>query len=226
MTFYARPPFPGWRPDWNYLSPSSVPVVPFAVADPDLSDEPVSLDRARKHCNIDVDSSRSPPGSEDDDDLIDYIQIAREWCEAYCEATFARRQYEMAYTGFPFAAIVLPNPPVVSIDSIAYDDADGVEQNIDPSTVTLRQYGRQAVVMPPAAGWPATSGKPFSVRITYTAGQPPAQCPRPVFWAMLLLIGHMNENHEVIVIGQTATDELPFSVCEMLLYWRNGLSMA
>lgn len=213
------------RPAWNYLSPSTVPVVPVAVADPELEDEPVTLERARKHCRIEIDEGRSPPGSEDDDDLIEYIRTAREWCEAYCEATFAARQYQMAYTAFPSAGIVLPNPPVTAVDAIEYTDADGTTQTLDETTVALQQFGGQAVVLPPTAGWPASNGKPYSVRITYTAGFTAQTCPRPVVWAMLLLIAHMHENHEIVVIGQSL-NELPMNVTDMLLYWRQGLSMA
>ena len=68
----------------------------------------------------------------------------------------------------------------------------------------IRAYGTE---------WPETLDAANVVRVVYVAGA--ATPPATVKAAMLLTIGHLYENRESVVIGQTAI-ELPLGVKALL----------
>ena len=65
----------------------------------------------------------------------------------------------------------------------------------------------------PAAEWPASKSQRASVKVTADIGH--AELPADVRAAALLIVGHLYENREAVVIGTIATD-LPMGV-ELLL---------
>jgi uncharacterized phiE125 gp8 family phage protein len=58
---------------------------------------------------------------------------------------------------------------------------------------------------------------PTRYRATYEAGyESDDDAPEDIKQAVLLLVGHWNENREAVVVGDTATDELPLAVSALL----------
>jgi uncharacterized phiE125 gp8 family phage protein len=113
--------------------------------------------------------------------------------------------WELRTNGFwPHCAIELRYPPLMRIDSVKYDDGDGVEQTL-VSEVGYRVLGlgghRRAVVAPLYnVPWPTSVRSDHeSVRIRYTAGyptsdgnSPPAdRLPAPIKQAVLLMVKHL-----------------------------------
>lgn len=82
------------------------------------------------------------------------------------------------------AVISLPLPPIAEIVSIKYDDADGVEQTVDPDS-----YALVGDVVAPRRGsyWPSPAPGLASVRITYTAGWAADKVPAPIKHAIMLM---------------------------------------
>lgn len=121
----------------------------------------------------------------------------------------------------------LPFGPVIDVVSVSYADSAGTEHTIPDSSYELVEGCLHA------PNWPATSGRPGSVRIRYRAGYSdvvtPANgetpevrvstVPAPIRQAMLLLVGHWFRNRETIVTGTIATS-LPFSVEALLSPYR------
>jgi uncharacterized phiE125 gp8 family phage protein len=110
--------------------------------------------------------------------------------------------WELQLSGFPDCEqIKLPYPPLMSVDSVKYDNGVGVEQTLALGA-GYRVFGlgghRKAAISPPAGGsWPAARCDRGSVRIRFTAGYPvaagadpgpeaPEKMPAPLKQAVLL----------------------------------------
>jgi hypothetical protein len=71
--------------------------------------EPVTLAEAKTHVRVDT--------TADDAYISSLIQVAREWCEAYCDETFVHTQYRMTLDSFP-TEIELPRPPMATAGTV------------------------------------------------------------------------------------------------------------
>lgn len=121
----------------------------------------------RLHCRID---------DTFEDDLIDaYQAAAQRECELILGRPVGQTVYRYILDRFPDAdePILLPRPPLVSVDSIAYTDAAGAGQTLDTGAdVQVDQYGEPARIFPAVgATWPQTqTDKINAVVIQFTAG--------------------------------------------------------
>lgn len=169
------------------------------------ADEPVSLAEAKKHCRIDT--------PEDDGLLTGYILGARQWAETYLRRALCTQTLELTLDCWP-DEIVLPRPPHQSVTSINYVDGAGATQVLASSEyqVDLSSDSLAARIRP-AYGktWPTIRFDTFNaITVRYIAGYGgnPSNCPDAIRSAILLLLGHLYEHREDVVIGTIAT-ELP-----------------
>src|SRR5690348_12677399 len=120
--------------------------------------EQISLEEARLQLSL-TDDGNSPPSHPLDSLIADKIAAAREWCEEYTGRALAPQTVEIALDSFlgrcGETAIELPLPPVTSIASVKYIDADGEEQTMDAGDYVLDNY-REPCCLMPAYGvtWP------------------------------------------------------------------------
>ncbi len=168
--------------------------------------EPVTLADARLHLRV-TDTA--------EDALIGvWITAAREACEHYTQRSIGSQTLELRLDEFPDGAIDLPRSPVTAITSLKYIDTNGTEQTLAPSAYTLDTFSHTSwVIRAYGTEWPETLDAANVVRVVYVAGA--ATPPATVKAAMLLTIGHLYENRESVVIGQTAI-ELPLGVKALL----------
>jgi len=162
---------------------------------------PVTLEGAKDHLNV--------THGTDDAYIAELIRAAAEWCEArqglaYVETVYRQTLDELC------GMIRLLRWPIVSVDSIKYDDADGIEQTLAASKYRLGAHRAPAIIE--AAwneSWPATRAQTGAVRVTFTAGFASAdRAPRKVRQAMLLLIEAWYGERRGYVTGTIVT-ELP-----------------
>jgi len=96
--------------------------------------------------------------------------------------------------------IELERPPVITVSQIDYTDTDGAPQTVASSQLdAISKPGRLLPAV--AATWPATqSQKVNAVAVTFTAGYgtEPADVPRNIQQAILLLVGHWFHNREAV----------------------------
>lgn len=175
------------------------------------SAEPVSLAEAKAHLRVD---------GADEDGLIErLITAARELCETEARRAFVTRTYEQRLPAFPPAAgFRLPMPPLQGVASIQYTDEAGAEGTIpEADYVVYADAEPGLVVLKPPASWPSVSLMPGpSVVIRYTAGYGPASSVPPMYkQAILLVVGHLYENREAVVVGG-GVHELPMAVTTLL----------
>lgn len=112
------------------------------------------------------------------------------------------------------AGIELRWTPVRAVQGVAYLDALGAEQSLASADLYLDQRGVYPVLYPAkGAKWPGCKRERGSVTVTADVGH--EVLPADVRSAALLIIGHLYEHREAVVIG-TGVTELPMGV-ELLL---------
>lgn len=177
--------------------------------------EPITLTEAKLHCRID---------NNEEDALIDlFRQVAREMTEQATNRSLITQTRVMKMDYFPrnfgrgfkddWASIFLPYGPVQSVTSVVYYDKDDVEQTLNSSLYWVDKDSDIARIIAKDS-WPGTYERPNAVTITYEAGygDSGASVPKPLRAAMLLVIGHLYENRQQVIMSgsPTAALELPF----------------
>lgn len=126
--------------------------------------------------------------STGDPELAGLATSAREYAEHETGLALAPRTLEMALDAFPGddEEIELDMPPVSSVTSITYVDADGAEQTLDSETYALSTYGKwpRSVRLTYGNSWPSTRDQKDAVQIRYVTGY--ASCPKAARQGMLL----------------------------------------
>lgn len=165
--------------------------------------EPITIEEARLHLRVDIDSDDSPPTNIDDNLIMWQLAAAREWCEQYLGFRVAQQTLELALDEFP-DEIELPVWPVLSVESVKYIDEDGEEQTIDELDYIIDDYSRPATITPYTdLEWPETKVIANAVKVRFTqgysmAGDSPQVYPFPylVRAAILLVLGSLYEQRE------------------------------
>jgi uncharacterized phiE125 gp8 family phage protein len=155
----------------------------------------------------------------DDTPIGALITAARELGEAITKRAFMPTTFEYVLDEFPFGLrgylrryeIVLPCPPLVSVTSIKYIDANGTEQTLSPSVYTVLTYpdvsGQSEpgkVFLASGQSWPSIKDVPDAVRIRYVAGYATAAAvPGPIKTWITMRAGTMYDNPQAIVVGAT-----------------------
>ena len=136
--------------------------------------EPVTLLEAKLHLRVD---------HADDDTLItSLIKTARQQAEHRTGRRYGVQTWERAYDAFPAWALLLPDPPVTAIVSIKYDNANAIEQTLDPAAYRLRPHSEPAAVMPVSAGrqrWPSRARCVSAISAGCPARTPAGKASRP-----------------------------------------------
>jgi uncharacterized phiE125 gp8 family phage protein len=184
----------------------------------------ISLVDAKKHLRVE---------HGDDDTYIEgLIAAATEWIDGNSEEkgwlgrSLGLQTLEMTAADFCSGYIVLPYPPIVDIVAVQYVDADGVTQTM--ASDQYRLSGRRDLMPLAGAAWPYVRCED-AVRIQYRAGygsfdtaEPPVwtpALPKPIWAAILMLVGQWYQSREPVVLGATV-ETLPFAVDALLSTFR------
>ena len=162
------------------------------------AEEPVTLAEAKAQCRVD--------GSEDDAFITALIHSAREMAEAQTGRALINQTLELVLDAFP-AAFVLRRPPIVSVVSVKFLDAEGIEQTLDPADTLLDKDSEPGYLVPAyGKAWPVSYPVPNAVRVRYVAGYgTPADVPQSIKQWMLLMIGTAYAHRETVLSGQITT---------------------
>lgn len=188
---------------------------------------PVTLEEAKAWCRID---------HTDDDDLI---QALLEAATAHLDGkngTLHRclepQTWELAYDDFPDpncngdAFIEIPLPPLIEIVSIKYDDADGVEQTIDPANYSVDTKSVPGWVVPVSTfTWPTPLDAINAVRVRFRAGYEEVDSgisgvPTPIKTAIKVMVVDWYENRESVANQNVSKIDIPATAERMLNQYR------
>lgn len=176
--------------------------------------EPLTIAEVKDHLRIEDDVIA------DDAYLAALIKAARSWAEGYTGRAFITQTWETRFDTFGWE-MELPHPPLRSVSSVKYLDANGTEQTVattvyDVDTTSVR--GR--IWLAYSQSWPTPRVIQHAVRITHVAGYGAngSDVPEDVRLGMLLLIGAWYENREPVVVGASvAALPAPVSVPALLM---------
>jgi len=176
--------------------------------------EPVTLAEAKAHLNL---------TTTDDDDLVTAkIAAARQFVERQLGQSLIATTLELTLDSFPCGHIEIPGSPILSVTSIKYTDADGLEATMAPADYTADAASNPARIAVGDAGWPSTDGTIAAVRVRYVAGygEAAADVPGDLREAVMQVAAHYYENREATLVGVSAS-LLPLGVQAILRERRN-----
>ena len=126
--------------------------------------EPVSVEEVKVYTHIDHDV--------DDKLLLTWIKTARILAENHQRRAYFEQVWEISYDGFPNLPLLIPRPPLVSVDFIHYYDHEDTMTNMDLTDFIVdinHEPGRLAHAY--SIIWPTEILRPIdAVRIRYTCG--------------------------------------------------------
>ena len=181
---------------------------------PGLVEEPLTVTEVAEHLRIDADAEYSY--------LESLIGDAREEFERETGRQLMTQTWVASLGSFPEddEPIVLPLPPLLSIEEISYLDSDGVSQIWDPGEYVVSVYlGSRATRgrIVPAVGYsyPSTQSGGDAVQISFTAGYgtSPNDIPRDIKRALLLLVTHH-------FLHRQSPEKRPVSLDGLLAHYR------
>ena len=175
------------------------PKIIYSKVTSDPSIEPITVTEAKLDLKIDT--------SDDDDLLTIFIQAARESVENRTGRSLITQTRVIKMDYFPMDdTILLPNGPIISVTHVKYYDEDDTLQTLSSNDYWVdsdSDIGRIVV----ETSWPSTYTKPNAVVVTYSAGYGPLKTdvPAPLRKAILLILGHLYENRQAVVVSGSPT---------------------
>lgn len=177
------------------------------------TEEPVTLAEAKAHLRVD--------GADEDSLIGCLITASRQWCEGYQNRAYVTQTWDLVLDEWPSEPPVdrirIPLPPLQSVASVKYTDADGVQATMPASDYLVdvaSQPGR--LVLAYGKSWPTETLRPAAaIEIRFTAGYGAAAAvPETVRQAIKLLVGHLYEHREAASVDEIR--EAPFAVKALL----------
>lgn len=169
--------------------------------------EPVSLPEAKDHLGLQT--------ADFDAAIFRFIATARRHVEARTQRAIVRQKWRLYLDAFQDELALEPQP-VQEIDQIQYIDSDGATQTLSTSIYELDVAG-QRLLKAYNQTWPATRSQANAVWVDVWAGyydpstspvKVLASIPEDLKSAILLMVGHQDQNREKGIIG-TSYVELP-----------------
>lgn len=133
-------------------------------------------------------------GTDDDGDVEAMVAEARELVERETHRALITQTWELVLDEFPYGCdeIRVPRPPLQSVTSIKYYDADGVLTTLSSSNYHVATAGEPGRIWPvDGYVWPTTqAGRPEAVVIRFVCGWTPTTVPRSAVGAVKALVTH------------------------------------
>lgn len=129
----------------------------------DPTAEPVELSAVKAALRIDH--------NNDDSELTSLISVARRAVERDTRRSLITQTWTLKLDEWPWPVIRLPMPPIQSVTSITYVDADGSTQTWSSDEYDVFTNDEPAVIaLAYEKTWPTLRGDRRGITVTYTAG--------------------------------------------------------
>lgn len=165
------------------------------------SSYPVTLAEARVHLRVD--------GSGDDSWIESAIAAATQAAEHDTGRRFITQTWEAVFDAFPDYAIELGLPPVQSIVSVKYIDAQGVLATLDPAAYVLDNDQLPGYALPADGySWPRAADAANAVRVRFVSGygDNSASVPPPARHWILMHVGTAYKHRESVATGVSVAE--------------------
>lgn len=176
--------------------------------------EPVTLTEAKAHLRVDF--------SDDDTYIGVLITAARQWAEEFTRRAFVTQTWDLTGDTWPAGdRIVLPLGNLQSVTSVTGTDESGTVTTVSSSSYVVDTSGEPGrIVLKSASAWPSTTVRPGGFAVRFVCGYGAAAAvPEAVKAGIKLLIGHLYENREDVVVGVMAT-QVPMGARALLWPYR------
>lgn len=185
--------------------------------------------------SVEVESLQVEPGGtgvqakteilfDEEQDLIQsYVSAVRMYCENYQRRAYITQEWRLVLDAFPRTnTIMLPRPPLQSVEEVAYKDKDGDLHVFDDYEVD-KSSEPGCLFLPPGQRWPDVSLFPkAAVFIEFISGYgDPQDVPENIKQAIRLLCSQWYEYRETVVVGK-AVNKIPFS--SDVLLWQEKVA--
>lgn len=149
--------------------------------------EPISLAEARQHLRV--------TSTAEDSLILSFVAAAREHAESYTRRRFITQTWDMLLDCFPWWCIEMPHAPLVSVTSIAYVDAAGATQTLDPTKYLVDTKTDPGRITPAYSEvWPITRWQMNAATIRFVCGYGDAAAvPQPIKTALRLLVQYFEQ---------------------------------
>lgn len=133
------------------------------------------------------------------------IETAREDAENFTKRALITQTWDLNLDTFP-TVIRIPKPPLVSVTHVKYYDTTGTLQTFSSSSYIVDapagpQCLEGCISLAPNQSWPSIQTRKNAVTVRFVAGYGAASAvPESIKQAMKLMIGHLYENRESVVI--------------------------
>lgn len=176
----------------------------------------------------------------DQNNLNAYQDAATQWIEGLAGFSIMKQVWTLKADQFPYnrdgfdrryplgKPILLPRGPVISVDTLTYQDLNSATQDINNSTFYQAALDeRPPALYPPYGGFfPTALWVPAAVKAIFTCGMSgttddPAKVDTDVKMAVKFLVQHWNENREPVPVN-VSLQKLPYGLESMLWSIRKG----
>lgn len=166
------------------------------------AEEPISRAQAKLHLRVD-------DGDTSQDAIIDALIVAaRRWCEQYTGRALVQQTWDLRLDRV-YGEIQIGKVPVQSVTSVSYIDTDGNTQTLSTTLYDVDVYSEPARITKAFDEvWPDYRAVPNAWTVRFIAGYAigsPADyaqnIPGELLAAMKLVIGHLYENREQVIVG-------------------------
>lgn len=164
-------------------------------------------------------------GDETDRTLVEtFIAAATEYIDGWngiLGRAFMPQTWELSLDEFPCDAIQLNLPPIISLTSVKYDDADGVEQTEDTDNYYVDTSSSMPWVVPVSGySWPTTLDGINALRVRFVAGYVDGVVPAPIKAAVLLMTGDLYEQRKTFSDGSVSAVPMSVTVERLIAPYR------
>tara|TARA_R100000664_G_scaffold10621_1_gene17520 strand:+ start:503 stop:1114 length:612 start_codon:yes stop_codon:yes gene_type:complete len=188
------------------------------VLDTAASSEPIAVSEAKNFLRVDT--------NEDDAFIGTIISSAREYVEEFTGYQLLSATWIQYLDRFPYKAnqaIELLMNPVSAITHIKYYDSDNTLQTWSSSNYDTDLKGKPArITKSYNTTYPTTYERTNAVEIKFVAGYASTSStgfPKQLLNAMYLIIGHLYENRQDVIVGKIAY-EIPKGADSILRKYR------
>jgi len=184
--------------------------------------EPMTVTDAKLHLRIDHNT--------EDDLIARLIETARVQVEDVAQRSLITRTYTAYLDAWPMSReIILPFPPALAVTSIGYTDEDGGTGTVAGANYIVDVHSQPGRIrLKSTESWPSVTLREINgVSVVWTAGYGAASTNVPARYrqAMLLLLAHLYENRESVMVAQGfSVVPLPMAFYDLILTDRGGFN--